>query len=205
MATESKKKVVIQLPLQHGDVKYIEKFISQKRATDLYNWCKENLEFGQHKIQLFGKYIDQPRKTCALGIENYSYSGLTIKGSPIPEIFDRIIDRLMRYLPEGHPRPNVILCNYYEDGRQYIGAHSDKEDFLVPGSCISGLSLGATRRFDIIPKKKGEEEKVSQYLTNGSMIIMGKGTQENYKHTIPKELKVKEGRINLTFRCSGEK
>lgn len=37
-------------------------------------------------------------------------------------------------------------------------------------------------------------------LANGSLVVMQGDTQSHWKHEIPKEPKVKEGRISLTFR-----
>jgi alkylated DNA repair dioxygenase AlkB len=37
-------------------------------------------------------------------------------------------------------------------------------------------------------------------LSHGSLLIMSGTTQRYWKHEIPKEPNIKEGRINLTFR-----
>ncbi len=38
-------------------------------------------------------------------------------------------------------------------------------------------------------------------LKSGSVLLMGKNMQKLYKHSVPKQTKVKKTRINLTFRC----
>lgn len=190
------------LMLKKAEVEYIPKFLSKDEADDLFLWCKENLPFSIVEVMMFGKRIPQPRKTCVVGIKEYSYSGATLKGIEMPSKFEMILDRLKHFLPEDHPRPNVVLCNYYEDGKEYIGAHSDTEKDFRGGCSISGLSLGAVRHFDFADKA-GEEEKVRIDLAHGSMVIMGRGTQTHYKHSVPKQMKIKEPRISLTFRVVG--
>lgn len=38
-------------------------------------------------------------------------------------------------------------------------------------------------------------------LTHGSLLLMSGETQNHWEHDIPKELKVQEPRINITFRA----
>jgi len=42
--------------------------------------------------------------------------------------------------------------------------------------------------------------KLEFLLEHGSLLVMSKKTQQFWLHTVPKELKVKETRFNLTFR-----
>ena len=66
-------------------------------------------------------------------------------------------------------------------------------------------------RHDSQPKGKAKASKVESndggqvyekkwVLANGSLVIQQGRTQEKWKHEIPKEPKVKDGRISLTFR-----
>jgi uncharacterized protein YneR len=46
-----------------------------------------------------------------------------------------------------------------------------------------------------------EENKINEFvLKNNSCFVMKKGFQTKYKHSVPKQLKVKKPRLNLTFR-----
>lgn len=84
---------------------------------------------------------------------------------------------------------------------------------------IASLSLGAERTFIMTPDPKNKQGKAVKWvLKNGSLLIMQGDTQTNWKvsytelhsendmahsriqHEIPKEAKVKDGRISLTFR-----
>lgn len=92
-----------------------------------------------------------------------------------------------------------VLANYYRDGNDIIGAHSDDEKDLAKDSIIASLSLGAERFFDIYSKDDGKKIKRIK-LSNGSLLLMGKNMQKLYKHAVPVQKTVKEGRINLTWR-----
>lgn len=86
----------------------------------------------------------------------------------------------------------------YSDGTNYIGAHSDDESDLQENAFIVSVSFGATR--DFVFTHKITKEKVSMILKSGSVVLMGGDCQKNWKHEVPKRLKIKEPRINLIFR-----
>ena len=94
---------------------------------------------------------------------------------------------------------NSVLCNLYEDGRNSMGLHADAEPELGPNPVIASLSLGATRRFQLRHRKL-RDEKLDLDLQAGSLLIMRGTLQTHYRHGVPKQLRVLEPRINLTFR-----
>jgi tRNA G10 N-methylase Trm11/alkylated DNA repair dioxygenase AlkB len=95
---------------------------------------------------------------------------------------------------------NVCLLNYYEDGQQRIGWHSDREE-IGRSTPIASVTLGTTRQFLIRSKEQGVHDRASFDLVNGSMVVMENICQHQYVHSVPKQPEVTSGRINLTFRC----
>ena len=63
---------------------------------------------------------------------------------------------------------------------------------------IASLSFGARRRFQLRHLKDQEQKEI--LLKEGSLLVMEGELQQHWKHQLPKALKVKEARINLTFR-----
>jgi alkylated DNA repair dioxygenase AlkB len=190
--------VMEELPLSKATVLYFPDFLTPEEANRLFDFCFRKLPFEERDVFVYGKYQKQPRKTCVLGTGSYTYSGLTLTSDlPIPQELRLIINRIEEIFPE-EKKVNAVLCNLYMDGKQVIGKHADKESDLEPNSNIYSISLGAVRRFDI--DAKVGEERVKKYLGHGSMLVMCRGTQQHYLHSVPKEMKVKEPRINLTFR-----
>ena len=63
---------------------------------------------------------------------------------------------------------------------------------------IVSLSFGATRKFYL---KRDKDGKVVKILHKpGDLLVMLPKTQEEWKHSVPKEKSVSSPRISLTFR-----
>jgi alkylated DNA repair dioxygenase AlkB len=95
-------------------------------------------------------------------------------------------------------RYNSVLLNYYRDGADSMGMHSDDEPELGPDPHIASLSYGAARTF--ILRRKRDKKTVRIALTDGSLLLMGNGLQANWQHGINKTAKLVGPRVNLTFR-----
>lgn len=91
--------------------------------------------------------------------------------------------------------------NYYRDGNDKIGFHRDDEAEVEGKNIIASLSFGATRNF-IIKHAKRRELEHEFSLNSGALIVMRGKTQTNWLHSIPAEPKIREPRVNLTFRKS---
>lgn len=92
-----------------------------------------------------------------------------------------------------------MVINWYMDGTNHIGAHADDENQLVPDSSIYSFSFGATRDF-VVTSKRDKTFKLVLPLEHNACIVMGGSMQKYYKHAVPKRLRVKEPRINVTMR-----
>ena len=92
---------------------------------------------------------------------------------------------------------DYVLVHIYTSGKAKISWHFDTEALNSP---IASVSLGASRKFRLKEKgrKKGWDHEI--VLNSGDLLVMNKGCQQKYLHCVPAELKVKEPRINLTFR-----
>jgi alkylated DNA repair dioxygenase AlkB len=93
---------------------------------------------------------------------------------------------------------NSCLLNFYHDGDDGMGWHSDDEQELDPDAPIASLSLGAKRKFAF--RHKQDKTTIPLYLENGSALIMRSPTQQFWQHALLKTKAVSSPRINLTFR-----
>jgi alkylated DNA repair dioxygenase AlkB len=134
------------------------------------------------------------RKTACFGL-SYDYSGVSYDDKPMHELLVPLCDRLESQLGF---RPNSCLVNFYVDGRDKMGFHSDEIDNLEPGTKIIIISLGAERKLSF-RSKADYEQRLTYELQNGSLLVMSQRTQEFWSHAI-KRSSVLEGRISLTFR-----
>lgn len=163
-----------------------------------------------------GKHFEalEGRPTISFSIppgREYSYSGSWRVAEEFPQfVLDakaRVEEVLRPQLEEwaratGRPPVfNYCLANKYENGWQSVGKHADDERDIVPRSPIATLSLGATRAFAV--EAKGDPERATKVtLQSGSVLLMAGQTQEHFVHSIPKDKKVREPRISLTFRMN---
>lgn len=113
----------------------------------------------------------------------------------------------------GHPF-NHCLIQLYRDGRDWIGAHSDKTLDVVDGSFIINVSVGALRTMVLRRKTRDEVEVGAQPaaratqripLPHGSVMQMSLATNRDWLHEIRQQGSAGEigPRISLTFRWIG--
>lgn len=148
-------------------------------------------------IELFGKKFAIPRTQVWFGDSgcDYRFSSLLIQALPWP----RYALKLRRKLAHDFGLSfNGALINYYANGRQSVGWHSDDEPEIVAGSDIASLTLGASR--DFIVRHKTTRQRLTLQLNSGDLLLMMWPMQQHWQHTLPKRLKVTTPRINFTFR-----
>ncbi|TFW32699.1 alpha-ketoglutarate-dependent dioxygenase AlkB family protein [Massilia horti] len=147
------------------------------------------------QVTVFGKRHLQPRLTAWHGEARYTYSGLTLEPLPFTPLLQHI--RQAAEAATGR-RYNSVLLNYYRDGRDSMGMHSDDEPELGPEPAIASVSFGATRPFVLRHKRSGRTFKID--LTDGSLLFMSGSLQQNWQHGINKSQRPLGPRVNLTFR-----
>jgi len=161
----------------------------------------QEVPWRQERITLWGQTHPLPRLTCWMADPgcSYTYSGLC---NP-PTAWTEAVSRL-RSLVEAQSgcRFNSLLLNLYRDGRDRMGWHADDEPELDPQAPIASLSLGATRTFQLRPRRPidGMRSTLSLELGDGDLLLMEPPTQEHWQHQLPQRLRVQEVRLNLTFR-----
>lgn len=180
------------------DVELIEDFLSANEADQLLTELTNRLEWRQDTINLYGKSHPIPRLQCFAASQGvrYRYSNLTMEGRGFPTALQSIKDKVESAAKHSF---NAVLCNLYRDGQDSMGWHSDNEPELGERPVIASLSLGSTRTFrfrDLSTKK----ETVDFELSHGSLLVMNAGVQKDWEHSVPKRLRIKQPRINLTFR-----
>ena len=151
----------------------------------------------QGEILMFGKRVPIPRLESFHCNEasNYTYSGKLLKSAPFTsELLD--IKTKVEMIT-GHSF-NCVLINLYRNGQDSNGWHADNEKELGENPIIASVSFGATRTFKL--RSMEGTEKYSVALRAGSLLLMGKQVQYQFKHCIPKEPKITKPRVNLTFR-----
>ena len=176
---------------------YKKVLFEEKELLDKMFKHYSGLEWKQDTYVINGKSVTPKRKTFMYG-KDYSYSGMKQISIPFDEKIKYISRQIEKELDLEKGYFNGCLLNYYIDGSSYISYHNDNEKDMIEDSVIVSLSLGATRKFYL---KNNETKEVNQLIHNeGEILVMEPLTQKEWKHSVPKEMKVKEPRISLTFR-----
>ena len=190
---------------QNSWVLYMPKFLSFDIAKHYYDYFhpqQNTIEWQTETIKIFGKSILVPRLVAWYGDKNYAYSGVVHLAKKWDEKLNEIrqfIDILTTNIAATfHNNYNSVLLNFYANGEQYIGFHKDNEKSLGIKPIIASVSLGANRKFSC--KTTQNNQTVNFNLHNGSLLIMGGDFQKDFSHALPKQKKVQQARINLTFR-----
>ncbi len=188
---------IIHYDLPDADMILFENIFSNKESQNLHQNLIDHIQWRQDKIKIFGKLIDQPRLTAFYGDtdKEYTYSGIVMKPIDWNEDLLFIKNRVEEIAKINF---TSVLLNYYRDGKDSMGWHSDDEKELGQNPVIGSVSFGESRVFQM--RHKIRKERVDIPLTNGSILLMRGATQHFWQHQIPKSSKQLQSRINLTFR-----
>ena len=173
-------------------------FLDTQFAMRAFNQIRDESQWEQPEITIFGNTVLEPRLSTwhnELG-EGYKYSGVMRRAQPFSKTLSEIRDRCAEITNTPF---NSALINFYRNGQDGVGWHSDNEACNGPEPTIASVSLGATRRFDMRHRKTGETIKIQ--LESGSLLVMAGKSQQYWVHQVAKTKRVHEPRINLTFRC----
>ena len=180
-----------------GQTFYYGQIFSAQECADWFEILMNNIEWQQDEVIIFGKKIITARKMQWYAATEVEYEYSKVKRTA--RIFTEELVRLKSIVEEKTGATfNSCLLNLYHDGDEGMGWHSDGESSLVHNAPITALSFGAERK--MLFKNKASKENVSVFLENGSLLLMGKDSQTNWLHSIPKTKKVSKPRISLTFR-----
>lgn len=181
-----------------GETRYYSGFFRKDEADQFFEKLKNQIEWKQEPIKIFGKTIMQPRLTALYGNPEkpYGYSGIVMQ----PLVWtDFLLEIKNRVEEKAKTNFTHVLLNYYQDGKDSMGWHRDNEGVLGPNPTIASVSFGETREFQI--RHYAEKKfKLKLPLDHGSLLIMGGSSQHHWEHQIPKTAKSLGPRINLTFR-----
>ena len=183
----------------HNDLKIRieENFFNPIDSDEFLTKLISKLSWESMVIKMFGKDTTIPRLQCWIGDEgcDYKYSGKKLNRQNWTKDLTMIRKKIYKELKMDF---NSVLVNYYRDGKDSMGWHSDDEKELGPNPTIASISFGSER--DLVFRNKITKETLAIPQTNGCLILIDGETQRNWQHSIKKTQKVIGPRINLTFR-----
>jgi alkylated DNA repair dioxygenase AlkB len=192
---ENQAKQVIQLD-DGAELVYIKNFIKQEKSKELFDELRDKVPWTHGVYNMFGKPVKTPRVLYAMRDKDVDItSSYKVTGSM--EWLESV--ELVKKEIEKISGKTIIYAqlNYYRNGDEYIGPHTDSE--VQSGDIICSISLGTTRKF-VLSKIIDKTNKYTIELEDGSLLIMNENAaKKQYKHALPK-MKNTGPRINITFR-----
>lgn len=137
----------LKLIAEGGALEFDPDFLSLEDSEELFLFLQKNVDWEQKYYTNFrtGEKFPQPRLTAWFADNSemaYSYSGVTQVVQPwIPSLLD--LKNKIEKITEA--KYNSVLLNYYRNGMDSVGAHSDNEKELGNFPTIASVSLGETR------------------------------------------------------------
>lgn len=186
------------LSMPNAEVTFYRNFFDSQESDRIFKILRDEINWRQDKMKLYGKDINLPRKTAWYGDmdKSYTFSGIHLNPEPwtptLLEVKERIEDI-------AGVQFNSVLLNLYRHGNDGISWHTDEEPELGENPVIGSVSFGGTRKF-MFRHRQDKDIKAEVELTDGSFLLMAGETQHFWQHQIPKTSRHVEPRINLTFR-----
>jgi len=199
-------------------------WLAPAAAAELLTRLQEEVPWKQEAITLYGRRHPLPRLTCWMADPGcgYRYSGLANVIEPWSPAAAELREALQQLTGW---RFNSLLLNRYRDGRDAMGWHADDEPELDPAAPIASLSLGAPRDFRLRPRPsprrrpgaglppgydpqantsaEAQTDLCAPFnipLQTGDLLVMEPPTQLWWQHAVPRRLRLRQERLNLTFR-----
>lgn len=183
------------IPIRDGELSFLSQLPLPAPNADMLARLIAETDWKSETITLWGKQFLQPRLSAWYGDKAYSYSGLQLAPQPFTPLQQTIRSAVEAATGATF---NSVLLNYYRDGRDSMGMHSDDEAELGPAPVIASVSFGAARTFVLRHKASGERLRIA--LSDGSLLLMAGSLQKHWSHGINKTAKALGARVNLTFR-----
>lgn len=172
-------------------------FVEPEEEKELFQYFQKHIPFIRHILYAgTDRERKQARLSCSMGAA-YAYSGSVHPESPWDQ---KVLEIMNRINAEYGTQFNSCLINYYQNGSEYISAHSDDERRLDRNGLVLSLSFGSERVMTI-RSKTGAMKPLLIPLPPGSLFAMeGPQFQKLFTHGIDRCSPKVGPRISLTFR-----
>ncbi len=173
-----------------GDVTYVPEFLDRATADALVDELNADTRWRADSRMMYGKRVLVPRETAG-------------RGDKMPQPWSPVLDRV-RGMAERHTGTTFDYCflNRYRDGRDAVAWHGDHDGERDARLVVASLSLGATRAFQLRPKKDSglRYDPITVEVAHGDLIVMAGDTQLHWEHRVPRDPRITGERLNVTFR-----
>jgi alkylated DNA repair dioxygenase AlkB len=186
------------LPLADAELRWQPEWLDAATADHWLAALEAQTPWQQPQVVVYGRQHPVPRLLAWYSDADvrYGYAGISHQ----PLAWTPLLAQIRARVEAAAGRAfNSVLLNYYRDGQDSMGWHSDDEPELGRNPLLASLSLGGERRFDL--RRCGTNRiEYSLPLSHGSLLVMGGATQHHWQHQVAKTRSPCAPRLNLTFR-----
>jgi len=187
-----------QIIINHdGEAIYCPCVFDGATAVNLLAELVQNIEWQHDQVIMFGKQITTKRKVAWYAGDGISYTYAGKRKDPLAwtPLLLSIKEKVEK---QTGAKYNACLLNLYHAGDEGMSWHRDNEKEIVLESSIASVSFGAARKFAF--KHAATAQKIELMLDAGSVLDMRGSIQQHWYHALPPSKKIKDLRVNLTFR-----
>jgi alkylated DNA repair dioxygenase AlkB len=129
----------------------------------------------------------EPRYSCFYAVDGHRYRYSKLTHTTDGRLTSDVYRLLIAAFKATGIAFDVVLFNYYEDGKQYVSPHFDADALTT---AVASFSFGGARLFRIFfghadsPTVR-DDLAADLRLTDGSFLLMHAGFQQKYKHALP--------------------
>jgi alkylated DNA repair dioxygenase AlkB len=187
-----------QLPLADAELRWQSEWLDAATADYWLAALVAQTPWQQPQVVVHGRQHPVPRLLAWYGDAGVSYRYAGLNHQPL--VWTPLLAQIRARVEAATGQAlNGLLLNYYRDGQDSMGWHSDDEPELGRNPLIASLSLGGERRFDL--RRRGASRiEYSLPLSHGSLLVMAGATQHHWQHQVAKTRSLCAPRLNLTFR-----
>jgi alkylated DNA repair dioxygenase AlkB len=156
-------------------------------AEALFAHLLECAPWRQRERRMFERWLLEPRLTAEIR---------DLSSARHPSLRDAADALSSRY----GVRYDSLWLNLYRDGRDSTAWHGDRISCRREECVVPVLTLGATRRFLLKPRRGGSS--LALRPAAGDLIVMGGRCQRDWVHAVPKTPDPVDARISINFQSS---
>src|SRR5579875_702430 len=174
----------------HGDVTFVPEFLDRGLADAVVRELSADTRWKADSRLMYGKRVLVPRETAGRG------EGMPQPWTPALSI---VRDMIARHTATEY---DYVFLNRYRNGHDAVAWHGDRDGSRDARLVVASLSLGATRAFQLRPKKDSglRYDPITVEVAHGDLIVMAGDTQLYWEHRVPRDPRITGERLNVTFR-----
>jgi alkylated DNA repair dioxygenase AlkB len=138
-----------------------------------------------HEIPMYDRVVPQPRLSAWWDEDRTSWP------APTSALADALTARYGETFA-------FLGANLYRDGRDSVAWHGDRVHRDQDQALVAVVTLGATRRFLLRPRRGGPSVRLEPAA--GDLLVMGGTCQRTWQHAVPKSARVTGPRLSITLR-----